>query len=246
MYPILFDLPSFPIYSQTILMIAACAAGLAVALREGKRFGFSANMLTDLLLWGFLAALIGARFLLLLIETHSLCFPLDKNHLLRVLNTGSSFHGGLFGASVALAVLARWRRVSIWRLADALSPALAVAMLFMRVGCLLNGCDYGVASSVPWALPLHGEWRHPIQLYEGIGNAALAPWLMRLNRKPLPPGCVAGLYLLLSSVLRVGVDVYRDDPARIWGLTIPQYLALGIALLAAIGLIIRQKHRRVS
>jgi len=242
MYPILFETPSFQIYSQSIFMIIAFVAGTVIALHEGRRFGLSAKMLIDLILWGFLASLVGARVFLFLIETPSISFPLDKNTFFQIVNGASSFHGGLIAGGCVIFIIGRYYHVNIWRLADALAPGLATAMLFMRIGCLLNGCDYGVASSVPWAIPLHGAFRHPIQLYEGFGNIALAVVLIRLNRRRLPPGCVGGGYLFLSSCLRIGVDMYRDDPARFFGLTIPQYLALGIALLAGTFVAIRVRR----
>ncbi|GAK51992.1 prolipoprotein diacylglyceryl transferase [Candidatus Moduliflexus flocculans] len=243
MYPILFETSSFLIYSQSVLMIIAFVAGVIVALHEGERFGYSAKALIDLILWGFLASFIGARFLFIVIDKQSISFPLDKNPLSQIFNGGFSFHGGLVAGGLVIVTIARYRQIAFWRLADALAPGLAVAMLFMRIGCLLNGCDYGVVSSVPWAVPLYGDFRHPIQLYEGLGNFALMFGLMRLNRKPLPPGCVCGIYLFLSSCLRVAVDIYRDDPARFLGMTIPQYIAIGIALIAGAGVLIRMRQQ---
>ena len=129
-------------------------------------------------------------------------------------------------------LIARLHRLALPRMADAFAPGLAAALFFLRIGCLLNGCDYGIAASVPWALPIDGVFRHPIQLYEGVGNLALAPMLMQLNRKPLRPGRLFALYMLASSSLRLGVDMYRDDPLRWGGLTLPQYLAAGLAVAA--------------
>ncbi len=245
MNPILFDSSPFPISSQVVLIIAAFLAGLAVALREGRRFGFSARTMTDLVLWGFLAALFGARLFLYILDTRSLFFPLDKTGILQIVNGGFSLHGGLLGGGIAICILARCRRISVWRIADALAPGLAIAMLFLRIGCLSNGCDYGVVSSVPWALPLYGELRHPIQLYEGMGNAMIVPLLIWFNNKPIAPGRVCGIYLFLSSCLRVSVDMYRDDPARFWGMTVPQYVAAGIALVAGLSLVFDIREDRL-
>jgi phosphatidylglycerol:prolipoprotein diacylglycerol transferase len=137
-------------------------------------------------------------------------------------------------------VAARYHHLNGWRVADALAPGLAIAMFFMRLGCLLNGCDYGVLTTVPWSIPLHGGLRHPIQLYEGLGNLVLLPLLSALNRKPLHPGRTFLIYLMCSALLRFGVDFYREDFARIGGLfTIPQLIALVIAVSAGFCLLLK-------
>jgi phosphatidylglycerol:prolipoprotein diacylglycerol transferase len=119
---------------------------------------------------------------------------------------------------------------------DVLAPGLALAVFFMRLGCLMNGCDYGIATTLPWAINLHGAPRHPIQLYEGIGNLLIFPLLLYAHRKTSTSGITLLWYLLLGGFLRVAVDIFRDDPFRYWHLTIPQFLSLGIALIAGIAL----------
>jgi phosphatidylglycerol:prolipoprotein diacylglycerol transferase len=110
-------------------------------------------------------------------------------------------------------------------------------MFFMRLGCLFNGCDYGVVTTAPWGIPLHGANRHPIQLYEGVGNLLLLPLLLLFNKKPARPGGTFLLYMLLSAMIRFGVDFYREEYGGVWGLfTIPQLLAVGIGIFAAFGL----------
>jgi prolipoprotein diacylglyceryltransferase len=43
---------------------------------------------------------------------------------------------------------------------DVFAPGLALALFFMRLGCLLNGCDYGIATMCPGEFPLHGAPGH--------------------------------------------------------------------------------------
>lgn len=232
MHPFLFEQTPCAIPSQAALMIVAFIAGLALSIHAGRQFGLPQNAVTDAAMWGFLASFIGARLFMIGVEFLQGSFLLDKNHFVRLFEGGYSFHGGLFAGGIAAMLAARSHRLALPRMADAFAPGLAAALFFLRVGCLLNGCDYGIAASVPWALPFDGVFRHPIQLYEGIGNLALTPVLMRLNRKPLRPGRLFALYILASSSLRLGVDMYRDDALRWGGLTLPQYLAAGLAVAA--------------
>lgn len=232
MHPFLFEQTPFAIPSQVALMIIAFLAGLALSIHAGRQFGLPQHAVRDAAMWGFIASFLGARLFMIGVEFLQGSFLLDKNCCVRLFEGGYSFHGGLFAGGIAAMLVARLHRLALPRMADAFAPGLAAALFFLRIGCLLNGCDYGIAASVPWALPIDGVFRHPIQLYEGVGNLALAPMLMRLNRKPLRPGRLFALYMLASSSLRLGVDMYRDDPLRWGGLTLPQYLAAGLAVAA--------------
>ena len=213
-------------------MIIAFIAGLALSIHAGRQFELPQHAVKDAAMWGFIASFLGARLFMIGVEFLQGSFLLDKNCCVHLFEGGYSFHGGLFAGGIAAMLIARLHRLALPRMADAFAPGLAAALFFLRIGCLLNGCDYGIAASVPWALPIDGVFRHPIQLYEGVGNLALAPMLMRLNRKPLRPGRLFALYMLASSSLRLGVDMYRDDPLRWGGLTLPQYLAAGLAVAA--------------
>ena len=213
-------------------MIIAFIAGLALSIHAGRQFELPQHAVRDAAMWGFIASFLGARLFMIGVEFLQGSFLLDKNCFVHLFEGGYSFHGGLFAGGIAAMLVARSHRLALPRMADAFAPGLAAALFFLRVGCLLNGCDYGIAASVPWALPIDGVFRHPIQLYEGVGNLALTPILMRLNRKPLRPGRLFALHILASSSLRLGVDMYRDDPLRWGGLTLPQYLAAGLAVAA--------------
>jgi phosphatidylglycerol:prolipoprotein diacylglycerol transferase len=239
LYPILFQVSGFTLYTQTVCLLIAFISGLLVAVREGKHFAITRLDITDIVLWGFISAIIGARLLFMLIRWESSSFTVSEICTLGTEDGGFSLHGGLLAGGFAGLLVARHHNIHIWRLADALAPGLAVAMFFMRIGCLLNGCDYGVVTTVPWGIPLHNAIRHPIQLYEGMGNLFLFPLLVFSNKNPTRPGYTFLLYMLLSALIRFGVDFYREEYVhiRVWNLfTIPQLLAIEIAIFATFGL----------
>jgi phosphatidylglycerol:prolipoprotein diacylglycerol transferase len=237
LHPILFKLPGFTFYTQTLFFIIAFIAGLLIAVHEGKRFAISQLDITNTVLWGFISAILGARLLFMVIHWKTSSFSLSEICILGAEDGGFSFHGGLLAGGLASFLAARYYQIHIWRLADVLAPGLAGAMFFMRLGCLFNGCDYGVVTTVPWGIFLHGANRHPIQLYEGVGNLLLLPVLMVFNKKPVQPGHTFLFYMLFSGLIRFGVDFYREEYDRVWNLfTIPQLLAIGIAVFAAFSL----------
>lgn len=239
MHPILFQAPGFTLYTQTVLLAIAFMAGLLLAISEGRQAGIPRFELSTVILLGFLAAILGGRAFFLLLTFDAANFTLRELCVVGTLDGGFALHGGLLFGGLAGWLTARYYRLPVWRTGDVLAPGLALAMFFLRLGCLMNGCDYGIPTTRPWGIPLHGSLRHPIQLYEGLGNLALLPVLAWLNRTGRTPGTTLLVYLCLSSLLRCGVDIFRDDPLRYAGLTIPQYLALGIALVSGVFLIFR-------
>ncbi|MEX2261863.1 MAG: prolipoprotein diacylglyceryl transferase family protein [Bryobacteraceae bacterium] len=83
---------------------------------------------------------------------------------------------------------------------------------------------------VPLNIPLH-----PTQLYESLGELAIFALLMAAIVRPRRPGAILGLYLLLYSALRFGVEFVRaHDQANPFGgpLSIAQWISL--ALIAAV------------
>ncbi len=230
MHPILYQSPGFILYTQTVLFIVAFMAGLLLAIHEGRQAGIPQFELTNVVLVGFISSIAGARTFFLLLTWNTANLSLREFLTLGQLDGGFAFHGGLVFGGLAGWLVTRHYRLSVWRMGDALAPGLALAMFFLRLGCLMNGCDYGVPSTQPWAIMLHGSPRHPIQLYEGLGNLALLPFLLLWNRQSRRPGTTLLCYICFSSLLRFCVDLFRDDPFRYWHLTIPQIFALILAV----------------
>ena len=215
MYPILFQTSAFTLYTQTIFMAIAFIAGLWLAAHEAKRFELPHDTVVNVAMSAFLGAILGARLFFMFVFQESTRPVLKELCSLGALDGGFSFHGGLLGGAFCAACAAYVLKAPLLRLADVFAPGLALAMFFMRLGCLFNGCDYGVATTAPWGIWLHGTVRHPIQLYEGLASLLIIlPVLIVCNRKVLRAGHSFLCYLFLSSLLRFLVDFYRDDASR--------------------------------
>jgi phosphatidylglycerol:prolipoprotein diacylglycerol transferase len=147
--------------------------------------------------------------------------------------TGYSLYGGFVFATLVGYILARRFKVPPWQLADAAVPALVVGQLLMRTGCFLNGCCYGLPTSLPWgvrypvgshvwAAQLTSSSRgllngfaglvdpvHPTQLYEMAGAVLfgmLALWLMHRHAAD---GVPALAYAIGFTLVRLGNGFLR-------------------------------------
>ena len=120
-----------------------------------------------------------------------------------------------------------------------------------RVGNFINGELWGRVAdpSLPWAVIFPGAGdnlpRHPSQLYEAFGEGLL-PLLWVLVRYPrrLPPGRIAGEFLLLYSAGRIVSECFRSaEDGHVLGLTAGQFWTLPLAVL---GLFLVRRSRRAA
>src|SRR5688572_31970703 len=109
MYPILFEIRGFPVYTYGVLLAAAYLLGLQFALVRARSRGLDPNRVMDLGIWIIISALAGAKLLLLIIDFDT--FGRSPAQLLTLLRSAGVFYGGLITAVVvALWYLRRHRK----------------------------------------------------------------------------------------------------------------------------------------
>lgn len=173
-------------------------------------------------------------------------FAADPTMVFRVWQGGMASHGGFLGVVLAGLWFARSRRIPFLALADLLAALAPAGLLFGRLANFVNAELVGRVTDVPWAVvfPHEGqEPRHPSQLYEAFGEGLL-PLLWVLWRYPrrLPPGRLAGEFLLFYSAARILTECFRTpEDGYILGLTAGQFWTLP---LAATGLFLVLRTRR--
>jgi phosphatidylglycerol:prolipoprotein diacylglycerol transferase len=161
--------------------------------------------------------------------------------------------GVLMGVIAGVCVFCAFRKAPILRTLDIVFLVVPLCHGIARFGCFTAGCCYGrpAGPSVPWAviyrdapeLPAHllGVPLHPTQLYEALGDLALAAVLYfvvapRANAKDLPRGTVFFASLAGYGTLRFANDFFRGDPGALLflGLTAAQLLSLAAIMAAAV------------
>jgi phosphatidylglycerol:prolipoprotein diacylglycerol transferase len=221
-HPIAFQLGRFTIHWYGVMMALAFLAGLWTASRRGLRDGISGEKVLDLGPWLIVGAIIGARTLYVITfwKEHFALEPIWE--IFMVQKGGLVYYGGLIGASLACILYARFRKLGLWKLADVLAPSIALGYVFGRIGCLMNGCCYGRACNLPWAIRFPaghdthpvGELAtpvHPTQIYESLLSLCLYAFLAWLYRRKKFDGQVFATYLVCYPVLRSFVEMFRGD-----------------------------------
>ncbi len=194
------------------------AQGLAPIRRE---------QLDDLLFFGVVGVIAGGRlgYVLFYKPAYYLAHPLEA---FAIWQGGMSFHGGLIGVLVAMALYARARGLDWWRLMDFVAPLVPLGLAAGRLGNFINGELWGRTTEVAWGMVFRGAGslpRHPSQLYqfalEGVALFALLWWF---SSRPRPRAQVSAAFLAGYGALRFVAEYFRE-PDDFLGL-----LALGLSM----------------
>jgi phosphatidylglycerol:prolipoprotein diacylglycerol transferase len=184
----------------------------------------------DLLFFGVLGVVIGGRvgYCLFYKPLYYAEHPLE---VFAVWQGGMSFHGGMLGVILAMALFA-YRRQRAWLdVTDFIAPCVPTGLAAGRVGNFINGELWGRLADpdLPWAMVFpqsgSGEPRHPSQIYQFFGEGLLLfVVLWWYARRPRATGQVSGLFLLGYGLMRFMAEYFREPDAHL-GL-----LALGMSM----------------
>jgi len=222
-FPELFKLGPITLYTYGVLLAVSYLVGLKLAMSRAKTRGLDATRVLDLGIYIIVAALVGAKLLLLVVDfDHYRANPADMLSLAR---SGGVFYGGLILAvSVAFWYIAR-HKMPFWTTCDVFAPGIALGHVTGRLGCFAAGCCYGKPTDVAWGViftdplaaanvgtPL-GIPLHPTQLYEAGAELLILVFLLATERRGRPfPGRTFWLYMFLYAVSRYVIEIYRGDP----------------------------------
>jgi phosphatidylglycerol---prolipoprotein diacylglyceryl transferase len=220
MYPILFQFGNFHIYAYGFFIVAGLVTAVVLAglkIRKSN-IGISFENGVDLFFYTVLSALIGSRILFVLIN-----FDVYRQHPMKIFKIwegGLVFYGGLVLAVMVAFWYMKWHRLPIWKVADLISPLIALGLFFGRIGCFLAGCCYGKETSLPWGVVFKNPDSlarlnvplHPTQLYDAANGLAIFFFLNWMERRKTFDGQIFWLFLFLYSITRFFIEIFRGDP----------------------------------
>jgi phosphatidylglycerol:prolipoprotein diacylglycerol transferase len=238
-HPILFHLGSFPVHSYGVMTALAFVFGLWTATLRAKRVNVSGEVIADVTLWLMLGTILGARTVYVVTYWKDEFAGQPLTEIFAIWHGGLVYYGGLIGASAAGIIYLHLKKLPLWKIADIIAPSIALGSVFGRIGCLLNGCCYGRACSLPWAIsfpadnPLHPPTTpvHPTEIYDALLNFALYLFLAWLFRRRKFDGQIFATYLICYAVTRSFVEYFRgdyNDAHQHFGLTPAQLVSVPI------------------
>jgi phosphatidylglycerol:prolipoprotein diacylglycerol transferase len=177
------------------------------------------DQIFDLAIPGLLVGLLGARitFALLNWSLYS-AHPID---VLKIWSGGLALHGGMLFGIIYLICYCRIKRISVFAVGDVCAVSWAIAYTIGRFGCLLNGCCYGGACDMPWAVrfpderfpnavpPVYTVPSHPTQLYGSAFNLVFFLILCWWEKQRRPDGELFYAYIGMYGLYRFIVEYFR-------------------------------------
>lgn len=224
--PVMFSIGFFGLRWYSMGFLVAFVLGYWIVSRMFKREGVRADYLDSLVVYMFLATLVGARL------GHCLFYEPDyfltSAHWTEIV---WPFHNGEFtgfqglashGAAVGIltAMWLYWRRygMNIWWILDRMVIVIALGGAFIRLGNLFNSEIYGHATTLPWGFIFerNGETvaKHPTQLYESLCYFAIfgvCLWYYLRKNGNVRSGSIFGWWLVALFGVRFLIEFVKND-----------------------------------
>ncbi|HEX9585443.1 MAG TPA: prolipoprotein diacylglyceryl transferase [Gammaproteobacteria bacterium] len=212
--PVAISLGPIRIYWYGVMYLIGFGAGWWLGRLRAKQpwRGWRPEQMDDVMFFVVFGVVLGGRFGYVLFYNFSY-FISNPLSVFKVWEGGMSFHGGLVGVLIAMAIYARRRGIGFFSVADFIAPLVPIGLGAGRIGNFINGRLWGKETDLPWGMVFPGAGsapRHPSQLYEALLEGAvlfLILWLY--SRRPRPAMAVSALFLLFYGLFRFSVEFLR-------------------------------------
>jgi phosphatidylglycerol:prolipoprotein diacylglycerol transferase len=252
-YPLVIHLGPLTVTGFGIMMALAFAVGGWVIDHETRRNGFAPDYVGDIIVGAVVGGIVGAKLWFVALPGHGVQDLFERSGLV--------WYGGFIGGALGV-VLNGWRRrVPMRWTAQLVAPALAAAYAIGRIGCFVVGDDYGIPSTLPWAVAFPegappttaANLRafhvaipasvapntilavHPTQLYEVFLMTIVFAILWRWRTESRGTGWLFGAYLVLAGIERFAIEFLRaKDDRQPNGFSLAQYASVAVVIVGII------------
>lgn len=239
---ILFNIFGFPVHFFGMMIALGMLVGIFIAYLEVKRKKLDVEKLFDIALYSIISAVVGARLFYILFYNLSyyLKNPVD---IIKINEGGLSIHGGLLGAFIFAFFYFRKHRLNFFKYADAIAPGIILGQGIGRVGCDVFGKVMSIPR--PWGIERQGQLLHPAQVYEFLLDYLVFFILWRKRKTIRYDGQVFLWYIILFSINRSLVELFRNNPSVAGWFSISHLLSL-LFIVGAIVLMFVMKKKRID
>jgi phosphatidylglycerol:prolipoprotein diacylglycerol transferase len=244
MFPIL-QLGPLAIQLPGLFLLAGVWIATSIIEKEAPRRQLSTSKLSNLILLGLMSGVVGARlwyairFIDVYVENPLSLFSLNPSTL--------ASEEGIITGLLAAWIYGQRKGLPLWLTLDTLAPGLAVFGIALGLSHLSNGDAFGAPSSVPWAIELWGEHRHPSQIYEILLAASILFVLWRIREWVTFPGFTILSWVVMTAAARLFLEAFRGDSVIILGsVRSVQVVSLIVLLGAMLGLHVLSRGQNVG
>lgn len=248
MYNELFSVGPITVYGYGVMIALGILVAYKVILYRAAKLNIGQSHIQNLLVIGLTGGFAGAKLLYWITQINNIA---DDPGILLNVSQGFVVYGGIIGGIAAGYVYCRKKKINFLQHLDLFVPSLALAQGFGRIGCLLAGCCYGEETHSWVGITFqHSEFAPndvklvPTQIMESVLSFSLFFVLLYLAQKNRPShGVIAGLYLVVYSLGRFGIEFFRGDLIRgqFGVFATSQWIAVGVVVLTCLTILIKLK-----
>jgi len=234
-----FSLFGKDIYWYGIIIGFGVVLALIYGLYEAKRVGFDTNALLDLVIYGIIFAVIGARLYYVIFN-----FPGYNSFwdIFKIWEGGIAIYGGLIGAITAGYVYCKKKKQNFFLALDVASVPFLIGQAIGRWGNFVNREAFGAETTLPWRMTIYNEVGklvsvHPTFLYESLWNVVGIILLVLYRKHKKFTGEIFALYVAWYGMGRCWIEGLRTDSLMLGPIRISQLVAIvsaGIAVYVII------------
>ena len=234
MYPVILEIGPIKIYSFGLMLVTAFYTCYGLLYLEMKRLKYDTEIASDIIFWSAVGGVLGAKIYYLI---ENLDRTIQDPMGMIFSGSGLVFLGGLIGSIICVSIVLKNRNLPWYLFADIIAPLIMIGYAIGRLGCFLVGDDYGLPSSLPWAVSFpeglppttissfaaYYPWIdtsginsevfkvHPTQLYESAVGILLFLFLWSRRKKNQRVGTMFFSYLLLAGIERFFIEFLRTN-----------------------------------
>ncbi len=197
---------------------------------------FEPGAIWDFAFWAVVGIVVGGRLGYVLFYNLPY-FIANPAEIVAVWDGGMSYHGGMVGIMLAMALFTRAKGGRILSSLDLLGAIGTIGLFLGRLANFINAELYGAPTDLPWGVvfPTDPEQlpRHPSQLYEAALEGLLLFVVIHIATTRFfalrKPGLVAGMFGVGYGLSRIFVEFFRLPDVQL-GYLYGGWLTMGMLL----------------
>lgn len=261
--PIIFQLGDFGVRWYSMGFLMAFLMGYLILYRIYKYEKIDTRFLDSLVVWIFLAVLIGARighcifyepeYFLTKAHWWEMFVPIGRGpdgwHFTGF--QGLASHGAAITILIAMWLYWKVYKMNPWWIIDRMVIVIALGGAFIRLGNLFNSEIYGIETTLPWGVVFERNHetvpKHPTQVYESVSYflifcCSLAFYIKKKGK--LKTGQLFGWWLIALFGVRFLIEFVKSNGIiEGFPLKMGQLLSIPFVLLGVVFVVLAHKNK---
>ena len=261
--PVIVNIGSFGLRWYSFGFLFAFLFGYYIVYKMFIRENVEIKYLESLVIYMFLAVLVGARlghclfyqpdYYLTADHWLEIVLPIDVASGKFIGYQGLASHGAAIGVLIALWLFQRKYHINLWWVVDRLVIVIALGGAFIRLGNLFNSEIYGVETSLPWGFIFERNNeivpKHPTQIYESLSYFLIFLVCFLVYRRKggnLHNGRLFGWWLIALWGVRFLIEFVKEEQVEFekgMSLDMGQWLSVPFIVAGIVLVVLSHAHK---